>query len=367
MDKNLKYFRTSGSNFIKNISSYFLFISSFFLFLLFVFLSAAFTQTNSDETKTEGIKIYKPGESIVNFILSDVNKKKINFSSYRADRAAIISFWLPSCDKCLEELKKLKNSLEKKNVKNVAIITIVRGKDKDEIKETIKTLKENKLNFLTLLDPTFETAQKFQASPIPSFFLVDKNGVLRIAKVHEINKIIRRNTFMDLVDMARSGKEIPITETLPPDNPGDIILIGKPAPNFMLHDLKGDMQSILYYKGFKRLIIVFWSPTCPHCMREIPRLQKFYSKYKKQYNFEVLAITRAATKDMTDSVKKVAADNMLTFPVILDSDGSTADKYKASRVPFLFFVDNSGIVFDVAVGETEKMDETFSSIFEQMR
>ena len=62
--------------------------------------------------------------------------------------------------------------------------------------------------------------------------------------------------------------------------------IGFKAPNLVWEE-KGKEKSLHTLKGYKHYVIVFWSTTCPHCLEEMPRLQKYLEANK---SVQVIAI-----------------------------------------------------------------------------
>ena len=62
--------------------------------------------------------------------------------------------------------------------------------------------------------------------------------------------------------------------------------IGVKAPNIVWQD-KGKEKSLYNLKEDKYYLIVFWSTTCGHCLKELPVLQKFL---KDKPNIQVIAI-----------------------------------------------------------------------------
>lgn len=49
--------------------------------------------------------------------------------------------------------------------------------------------------------------------------------------------------------------------------------IGQQAPNIVWQEKRKD-KTLYKLKGHKYYLVVFWSSTCPHCLQELPRLQK---------------------------------------------------------------------------------------------
>ncbi len=56
--------------------------------------------------------------------------------------------------------------------------------------------------------------------------------------------------------------------------------IGQKAPEILWKE-KGKEKSLYKLKGSKYYLVVFWSSTCPHCLRELPILQKFLEDKKE--------------------------------------------------------------------------------------
>ncbi len=62
--------------------------------------------------------------------------------------------------------------------------------------------------------------------------------------------------------------------------------IGRKAANFPL-ETEGESQDLYSLEGFNQYIIVFWSSSCPHCLKEIP---KFRDYIKDKEDVKVIAI-----------------------------------------------------------------------------
>lgn len=56
--------------------------------------------------------------------------------------------------------------------------------------------------------------------------------------------------------------------------------IGRKAANFSW-EIEGESQNLYSLEGFDQYIIVFWSATCPHCLKEIPKFHDFIKDNKK--------------------------------------------------------------------------------------
>ncbi|MDA0349813.1 MAG: TlpA disulfide reductase family protein [Verrucomicrobia bacterium] len=105
--------------------------------------------------------------------------------------------------------------------------------------------------------------------------------------------------------------------------------IGKPqtdlykAPAFRLKSLEGQMISLESYEG-SYVVIHFATTWCPFCNAEAPYLEQLFQEYQEQ-NVKVLIID---VKESESIVTKYLKERFnLSFPILLDPDGSVAAKY----------------------------------------
>ena len=120
-------------------------------------------------------------------------------------------------------------------------------------------------------------------------------------------------------------------------------LIGKPAPDFTLRDLKGNQVSLSDFRG-QPVVLNFWATWCSPCRVEIPHLEALYTKYKDQG----LVILGMNTE--TDYMKvKRFAELRISYTVLLDG-GTQAQGYDISGIPCTYYIDREGIIQHRSVG-----------------
>lgn len=117
--------------------------------------------------------------------------------------------------------------------------------------------------------------------------------------------------------------------------------VGFPAPDFALTDLDGNPVRLSELRG-QPVFINFWATWCPPCREEMPEIQKVYEEKGEKVKF--LAINLTGTEKSTDSVRRFLSSNGYTFPVLLDQDGSAAQRYLVRAIPTSFFVNAQGVV-----------------------
>lgn len=121
---------------------------------------------------------------------------------------------------------------------------------------------------------------------------------------------------------------------------------GLPAPDFMFPGLDGKMVSLSDYQGHVVLVNV-WATWCPPCVDEMPSMERLYREFKGE-KFEILAVSIDALGE------KVVAPFMkkynLSFPALMDPDGTIKTLYHTTGVPESFIVDQEGILIKQIIG-----------------
>jgi peroxiredoxin len=118
------------------------------------------------------------------------------------------------------------------------------------------------------------------------------------------------------------------------------VKVNFPAPELTLTDTQGFSRSLADYRD--RVVLVnLWATWCPPCKEEMPALQSFYNKHRKQ-GFEVIAVNDG---DPTADVLQFVKDYGLTFPVWLDPTYiATEQAFKTLNLPSSFVIDRNGTI-----------------------
>jgi peroxiredoxin len=121
---------------------------------------------------------------------------------------------------------------------------------------------------------------------------------------------------------------------------------GQPAPNFSFPGLDGKMVSLSDHKGHVVLVNI-WATWCPPCVDEMPSMEKLYRELKDE-DFEILAVSIDALgeKAVAPFMKKFK----LSFPALMDPDGTIKTLYKTTGVPESFIINKDGILVEKIIG-----------------
>ena len=120
------------------------------------------------------------------------------------------------------------------------------------------------------------------------------------------------------------------------------------VPDFTLDTLDGNTVTLSELRG-KVVVINFWATWCPPCRAETPALQKSYEQYKDS-GVVILGVD-LTNQDVISEVESFVQEFGLTYPILLDRDGSVSNSlYQIKGLPSTFFVNREGIIRTVLVG-----------------
>ena len=115
-------------------------------------------------------------------------------------------------------------------------------------------------------------------------------------------------------------------------------------------------ESARRFSGGKVVVVNFWATWCLPCREETPALEKAYEQYKDS-GMVILGVN-LTDQDSISEVESFVQEFKLTYPILLDRDGTVSNSlYQIRGLPTTFFVNREGIIRTVVVGGP--MSETF--------
>jgi peroxiredoxin len=119
----------------------------------------------------------------------------------------------------------------------------------------------------------------------------------------------------------------------------------KAAPDFTLPSTDGRQVSLQQYRG-KVVFLNFWATWCIPCREEMPALERLHQTYQAQD----LAIISIDLKESADQVKAFLQKHNLSFPSLLDQNGSVFRDYLVVGMPTTYLIGRDGTILARGVG-----------------
>jgi peroxiredoxin len=132
------------------------------------------------------------------------------------------------------------------------------------------------------------------------------------------------------------------------------IIIGATAPTIEATNTDGTLVKLSDYRG-KTVLLNFWASWCGPCVREMPLIHEIYQSHDP--GIEILSVNVGESKG---SVNEFMNEHHLTFPVIIDVTGKSADLYGVIGLPASFIIDEEGLLQQVGIGEMTDEGQIYS-------
>ena len=120
-------------------------------------------------------------------------------------------------------------------------------------------------------------------------------------------------------------------------------VVGKPAPSSwkITKWFQGEDQTKL--DNTKTTLLVFWDVWCPHCRREVPKIENIHNKLKDK-GLQVLGLTKVNRSATDEKIEAFIKDNNLTYPIAKE-DGSLSQYFAVRGVPAAAVVKGDKVVW----------------------
>ncbi len=121
------------------------------------------------------------------------------------------------------------------------------------------------------------------------------------------------------------------------DESGDGTSAARGKYDFVSHDIDGNVVKLADFASAKVIMLNYWEPWCPPCIRELPELEQLYEAYKDK---GLVIVGVFESTDMDAEARQLISGNGLTYPIVRYEDALR--NYSSSAVPTTLFVDASG-------------------------
>jgi thiol-disulfide isomerase/thioredoxin len=123
----------------------------------------------------------------------------------------------------------------------------------------------------------------------------------------------------------------------------EITVIGKPAPaSFEVEKWFVEAPGFDLNAG-KATLIVFWEEWCPHCKREVPKMEKLYETYRGQ-GLQVIGLTKLTRGVTEETIEGFIQQHALTYPIAKEK-GDLSAHFAVSGIPAAAIVKEGKVVW----------------------
>ena len=155
------------------------------------------------------------------------------------------------------------------------------------------------------------------------------------------------------------------TQVLDPFEKAGVVELkeGQQAPGFTLLTLDGGRASLADHRD-KLVVLNFWATWCQPCTVEMPSLEALWRRYRDRGLIVVgVSVDRGAPKALLEPYVR---NLKLTFPILLDPDSKTSDRWRITALPATFLVRPGGDVSGVAMGAREWNSDEMRALVERL-
>jgi len=298
------------------------------------------------------------GPAVVGLPLPDIsfadgNGKVVKTASFKG-KPFILAFISAADTKQAETVLKIMDKYRKKKSKVVVVPVAVYQKDEErKVLTTYLAGKKNKTVFY--YDSGANAARRMGLSAVPSFSLVDADGVIRANNISNAEGPVDacgNRTLDEMVEMVASGKlpPYPMSESELSDM-RQMKMIGGAAPDFTLTDFSGNKFK-LSELDTNGALVIFGTLHCPYTIHELETANTCENTHNGK-PIPVLAVLMVPDMQEAQRVKEFAETKNIKYPLLMDTDGSIFAKYNIASIPVWWIIGTDGTVKEREVGFSE--------------
>ncbi len=122
--------------------------------------------------------------------------------------------------------------------------------------------------------------------------------------------------------------------------------VGQPAPDWSDPLVSGSGSLTMAQLRGKPVFMDFFATWCPPCNAEAPMVNAAFKTYGPQ-GLQVIGVD---VQENAQKAKQFVDAHQLTYPAVVDA-GTLSDQYRINGMPVGVFIDKSGVVRKIEVGQ----------------
>lgn len=123
----------------------------------------------------------------------------------------------------------------------------------------------------------------------------------------------------------------------------ELAVVGKDAPSEWGIEKWFQGEDKLDLSSDGTTLVVFWETWCPHCAREVPKLQAIYDSYSPK-GLQVVGLTKVTRSSTEEGVSEFLTQQKVSYPVAKEN-GQMSTHFGVSGIPAAAVVKGGKIVW----------------------
>jgi thiol-disulfide isomerase/thioredoxin len=123
----------------------------------------------------------------------------------------------------------------------------------------------------------------------------------------------------------------------------ELSVVGKSSPTDWHISKWFQGEKEINLKSSEPTLVVFWETWCPHCQREVPKLQKLYTDYKSK-GLQVIGVTKVTKTATDEKVTEFITTQKLSYPIAKE-DGQLSAYFNVAGIPAAALVKDGKVVW----------------------
>ncbi len=142
--------------------------------------------------------------------------------------------------------------------------------------------------------------------------------------------------------------------------------VGNPAPEYDLQTMDGFPVTNRELIGHPATVLNFFAPNCPHCKRQIPKLEQIRQQFEP-LGFRFVNVSEKMRKDYTpDEVLSVVSELGANAELAIDAGNKIGRRFKATSYPCLIVIGSNGVIEHVVSGNKKTLVPDLSAKLESI-
>jgi peroxiredoxin len=165
--------------------------------------------------------------------------------------------------------------------------------------------------------------------------LQEINGLIREGRMEDAKPQL--DAFMEQFGNTNAGRQAQRLHQ-------ELSVVGRAVPEDLKIDqwFQGEAADVDLH-GTGTTVLVFWETWCPHCRREVPKLEKMYQENRDR-GLQVLGLSKLTKSATEETLRGFADEHGLQFPLAKE-DGALSSHFGVSGIPAVAVVQEGRVIW----------------------